>query len=130
MEILGALVVGVIWGCIIGLLLSQKRIKRVNQRWKLASQILEKADVDRLIGHELFKEDPEQPKMGSLKSSPQKKYESKLSQHQLSLLNFKDRRDLEIERAKMGLSPHDNLSGMPGFAVAQVEMARLKHAKS
>lgn len=39
-----------------------------------------------------------------------------------------DRRDLEIERAKHGLAPADDLRGMASWDIRDVEEARIKYA--
>jgi hypothetical protein len=40
-----------------------------------------------------------------------------------------DRRDLEIERARAGLEPEDDLRGMASWDIRDVQEARIKYAK-
>ena len=124
LELTIGLLIGALFGAVSVVILARDHVKRVNTRWKLASEILNKADVDRILGHKLLiqdtKSDFENPSEGE-------KEGSKISQIRLRQMPSWDRAELEIQRAKNKLPPRDNLVGMESWDIVSVEKARMKY---
>lgn len=111
-------------GCSVGFIAGGKHYRA---RWKSALKILEGHELDQLappLDLNDFGRDPA-PLANPAKS--QSNVPPEIDMAQLKELPFFNRVAIEKNRLKAGLGPRDPLHGLPGFAVQEIQEARVKY---